>query len=91
MKASQPIESIKTVFKQKTLGISPSREPPFSTWGQLSPTYRHRPDRNYQVKSTTLAYQPGLQRNLGVNIMQRTDFLRPMLAKADFMGFTEIH
>ena len=91
MKALQPIERIKTVFNHNTLVIGPSSDPPASSCGQVSPTNRHRPDRDYRVKSTTLAYQLGLQRNLGVNIMQRTDFLRPMLAKADFMGFTEIH
>ncbi len=91
MVALQPIKSIKTVFTHKTLGIGPSRELAARSWGLASPVNWHRSAQNYLVKPMTLLGRYGLPRNLGVSIMKSNEFVRPTLAKANFMDFTDIH
>lgn len=91
MVALQPIKSIKTVFAHKTLGIGPSREPAARSCGLASPVNWHRSAQNYLVKPMTLLGRCGLPRNLGVSIMKSNEFVRPTLAKADFVDFTDIH
>lgn len=90
MEALQSIESVKTVFTHKTLGIGPSRELAARSWGLASPVNWHRSAQNYPVKPVTLLGRCGQLCNLRVNIMQSNDFARPKFAKADFAGFKDI-
>ncbi len=91
MRALQPIESFKTVFAHITLAMGLGDVSEAGILGQVNEANLYRSAQNYRVKDVTLANQCGLLCNLGVSIMKSNEFVRPTLAKADFVDFTDIH